>query len=568
MRRRFGAPACWVLLATSTISPALAEDRAQARFDRFEYSGAEPGPAASADEYHNPVLQGFYPDPSIIRVGRDYYLANSTFAYFPGIPIFHSRDLVNWTQIGNAIDRPEQVDFTGLAVSEGMFAPSISERAGRWYMVNVCVQCGGNFVITARDPAGPWSKPIFIKGLDGAIDPSLFFDDDGSCWIVYNGLPPGKPDYDGHRAIWLQRFDTLSGQTTSTRTLLVDGGIDGTRKPVWIEGPHIFKKDGTYYLIAAEGGTGENHSEVVLRSRSVGGPYLPGPANPILTQRDLPAGRAQPVTSAGHSSFVQTQTGQWWAVFLATRPYGGDDYNTGRETFMLPVTWREGWPQILPKGMPIPSVHRRPDLPPQVPAEVPTSGSFTIVDRFDRATLAPYWMMLRTPGHRWFSLRDRQLVLEARAVSIGSRGNPSFLARRQQHANAWVSTAMHFVPEHDGARAGLVAFQNEADWYFVGLVRHGSDVFVELDCRSGSEDPVDGRPLAARPFRAKSGAPLFLKAVAHGNTYDFYYGYAANRWTPLKLGADGTLLSTRRAGGFVGAMLGLYAYDPQAREGR
>jgi xylan 1,4-beta-xylosidase len=546
----------WVALATGPQAVA-----ASARFDWFSYEGTEAQAAPGTNDYHNPILQGFYPDPSLIRVGRDYYLANSTFAYFPGLPIFHSPDLVHWTQIANAVDRADQFHFNGLGVSEGLFAPSISEHDGTWYLVNICVNCGGNFLLTAKDPRGPWSKPIFIRGLDGAIDPSLFFDDDGSAWLVYNGLPPGQPLYDGHRAIWLQRFDTATGQTTSPRTLLVNGGIHPEAKPVWIEGPHIFKKDGFYYLIAAEGGTAENHSEVVLRSRSVSGPYIPGPINPILTQRDLPKDRPVPITSAGHASFVVTPKGEWWAAFLATRPYSDGFHNTGRETFLLPVTWHDGWPHILPRGSPIPVVLPRPDLPSRPHPPVPTSGSFRVVDDFTEKQLAPYWMMLRTPNERWYSLQGGSLVLQARPSGLGERGNPSFLARRQQHANATASTVVRFMPVKDGDRAGLAALQNDAFWYFIGVERRGGRAVITLERRAGSDDPVDGRTVSSVPLEGSAGAPLYLKIAAHGGSYDFYYSYRPNRWQPLKLGEDGTLLSTKRAGGFVGAMFGLYAYS-------
>ena len=561
--RRFGA----LVLAALLTAPAAAAHGA-ARFDWFEYQGSEPTPQASPAEYHNPILQGFYPDPSIIRVGSDYYLANSTFAYFPGIPIFHSRDLVNWTQIGNAVDRPDQFDFTGLAVSEGMFAPSISEHADTWYIVNVCVGCGGNFVITAKDPRGPWSKPTFIRGLDGAIDASLFFDEDGGAWIVYNAPPPGKPLYDGHRAIWLQRFDPATGQTTSKRTLLVNGGIHPKAKPIWIEGPHIFKKDRFYYLIAAEGGTAEGHSEVVLRSRSVNGPYEPGPVNPILTQRDLPSERPLPVTSAGHAQFVQTQNGEWWAAFLATRPYRDDFYNMGRETFLLPVKWHDGWPQILPPGRAIPYSGPRPNLARGAKPTIPTNGSFKVVDSFDGDALPPYWMMLRTPKQPWYSLDGGSLVLQPRPISIGSRGNPSLLARRQQHANASASTVVRYAPAQDGDRAGLVALQNDAYWYFLGEERQGGRVSITLERRAGPTEPENGATVASLPLEAAAGAPLYLRIVARGGAYDFYYGYAPNRWQPLKVDEDGTLLSTKRAGGFVGAVFGLYTYSPQARGGQ
>jgi alpha-N-arabinofuranosidase len=235
--------------STAVPQPALA---GEARFAWFEYIGTDGGPLAE-DEYRNPILAGFYPDPSVVRVGGDYYLVNSTFAWFPGIPVFHSRDLVHWTQIGNAIDRPGMLNFAGLSVSRGVFAPAISWHDGTFYIVNTCVDCGGNFVITARDPAGPWSDPVWLPTVEG-IDPALFFDDDGSAWLVNNREPAGGSTYDGHRALWIERFDPIGLRMMGDPKMIVDGGIDLASKPVWIEGPHIYKHGGRYYLMAAEGG--------------------------------------------------------------------------------------------------------------------------------------------------------------------------------------------------------------------------------------------------------------------------------------------------------------------------
>jgi alpha-N-arabinofuranosidase len=229
------AALAWAGFATAAIADGSAPN---ARFDWFEYAGSDPSDSATSigsGDYRNPILQGFYPDPSLTRVGDDYYLVNSTFAWFPGIPVFRSRDLVSWTQIGNAIDRPEMLDFGRLGLSRGVFAPSIAHHDGLFYILNTCVDCGGNFVITARDPAGPWSDPAWLPDLEGGIDPSLFFDEDGKAYVVNNGAPEGTPRYDGHRAIWIQAFDPRTLRTTGPRTVLVDSGVDSTN-PKWTRG--------------------------------------------------------------------------------------------------------------------------------------------------------------------------------------------------------------------------------------------------------------------------------------------------------------------------------------------
>ena len=195
--------------------------------------------------YTNPILAGFYPDPSICRVDDDYYLTTSTFAYFPGLPIFHSKDLVSWKQIGNAIDRAEQMDFTGAGVSRGLFAPAITYHKGLFYIVCTQIDKLGNFVITAKDPKGPWSNPVAIP-VNG-IDPSLYFDDDDKAYLVYNSIPPNNISlHDGHRTIRMYEFDWKNLKLTGEEKLLINGGTDMAKKPVWIEAPHIFKKNGFY----------------------------------------------------------------------------------------------------------------------------------------------------------------------------------------------------------------------------------------------------------------------------------------------------------------------------------
>ncbi len=564
-----------LLLALFVAAPCVAArpgDAPEAVFEWLEYTGGDPVDtafAAGPGQFRNPVLQGFYPDPSVVRVGADYYLVTSTFGWFPGIPVFHSRDLVHWTQIGNAIDRPDQLDFGRHGLVNGVFAPAIEHRDGVFYIVNTCFPaCGGNYVLTAKDPAGPWSDPVWLPELKGGIDPSLFFDDDGRAWIVNNDVPDGELRYEGHRAIWLQEFDAEKLRTVGPRRVILDGGIVPAEKPEYVEGPHLFKKDGWYYLTAAEGGTGEMHRQVILRSRDVAGPYLAWERNPILTQRDLPRERPHPVTSAGHADLVQTQAGDWWAVFLGNRPIptvstplDGHFVNTGRETFLMPVRWEEGWPRITDPGQAVPLVLDAPRLP-AGSAPLPTRGAFILRDEFDGDRLPFHWMTVRNPRSAWYRLEGGALHLQARGVGLGERDNPSFLARRQQHAHASATTLLRFAARGDGDIAGLAAFQNEDYWYLLGVTReHGTPVVV-VDRRDGRDqgEARTGTRLASAPLPAAAGGqPLYLRIRARGSEYDFEYATAEGQWQTLARGLDGTLLSTSVAGGFTGAVFGLHA---------
>ncbi|WP_309092505.1 family 43 glycosylhydrolase, partial [Phenylobacterium sp.] len=389
----------------------------------------------------------------------------------------------------------------------------------------------------------------------------FFFDDDGRTYVLNNGPPEGRPLYEGHRAIWMQEFDLRGMKAVGPRKVLVNGGVDLSTKPIWIEGPNILKKDGWYYLVCAEGGTAEGHSQVVLRSRQVWGPYEPYPGNPILTQRGLPKERPFPVTSAGHATLVQTQAGDWWATFLATRPYEGDFYNTGRETFLLPVTWKDGWPVILESGATIPQVLRRPKLPKQGPPPLPTNGDFHVRETFDGDKLGFHWVTLRMPKTPWHRLEGGQLRIDARPVALGARGQPSYLGRRQQHLNASAATRVIFTPRRDGDRAGLAALQSDEFFYLLSVGRHGGRTTVRLERRTGQGEPPHGTVVAEAGVPA--GAPVELKIDARGGRYDFAYAVQPGRWTSLARDADGTILSTKTAGGFVGVTFGLYAYSEE-----
>ncbi|MGA1798952.1 glycoside hydrolase family 43 protein [Sphingomonas sp. 4RDLI-65] len=544
-----------LVLAIAAAFPATAQT---ARFERFTYRGRSPEQVSvKAGEYRNPILSGYYPDPSITRVGGDYYLVNSSFAYFPGIPIWHSIDLVNWTQIGNAIDRPGQLDLTGRAISQGVFAPDISYHAGLFYIVTTCVGCKGNFVITAKTPQGPWSDPIWLPTVEG-IDPSIYWEGD-RAYIVNNRAPDEPARYEGHRAIWLQEYDWRAGRMLGESTQLINGGTDIAKKPVWIEGPHIFKRGAFYYLTAAEGGTGVNHSQVVFRSNGLRGPFVPNPGNPILTQRDLPRDRANPISAAGHADLIETQNGEWWAPFLAVRPYAGDRYTIGRETFLLPVTWRNGWPSILEHGKAIPFAVQRPRLPTARPSVPPTSGDFGYTDAFDGCVLPKQWIGIRTPKTPVYRLANGGLELDGGAAIGDLKGVPAFVGRRQQHHIASFTTTLRYVPTEDGARAGLAAVQSDQSSLFFGLSRIAGKPMVALYTR----DKTDIDTLVASAPVDPSGS-VTLAIRANAGTWSFDYRVGEGRTVTLKADLDAALLTTERAGGFVGTVVGPYVFNPRA----
>jgi xylan 1,4-beta-xylosidase len=515
------------------------------------------------EQFTNPILAGFYPDPSICSVNGNYYLVNSTFAYFPGIPVFHSKDLVNWKLIGHVLDRPEQLQLSGFGVSRGLFAPAISHNMGIYYVVCTLVDGGGNFVVTANKAQGPWSNPVWIPQING-IDPSLFFDDDGKSYIVYNSIPPdNKPLYDGHRTIRIYEFDLENLKVSGEEILLVNGGTDIRKKPVWIEAPHIYKINDYYYLMCAEGGTAEQHSEVIFRSKSIDGPYIPYEKNPILTQRHLDPKRKNAITCTGHADLIQTTAGDWWAVFLGCRPYAPFEegfYNTGRETFLAPVGWENGWPVINPDYEEVQFFYPYP-LPRAADSiEIPYSGNFTIKDDFNAEILDANWLFLRTPIEKWFNLKDRKgfLAMNLRPENCADSLNPSFIGHRQQHINSSATISLDFNPQLNNEKAGILIFQNEKHFYFLCKSLKKGNPVVQL-YRSDYTASDDHMILLASQKLETEKGHLFLKITSAGDTYTFSYATQIEQWNLLMDKIDARFLSTRIAGGFVGCVYALYS---------
>ncbi|MDP4089641.1 MAG: glycoside hydrolase family 43 protein [Bacillota bacterium] len=495
----------------------------------------------SVSYFQNPILPGFYPDPSICRVGEDYYLVNSSFAYYPGVPIFHSRDMVHWEQIGHVLDRASQLNLDNLEQSRGIFAPTIRYNKGTYYMITTNVDKGGNFIVTAENPAGPWSDPYWLDA--PGIDPSLFFDDDGKAY--YAGTRPASEGekYSGNWEVWLQELDLKTMKLVGETYPLWRGAL---KEVVWPEGPHLYKINGLYYLMIAEAGTGHEHAVTIARSENITGPYKGNPSNPIVTHRHL--GRNYPIVNVGHADLVETQNGEWWMVLLASRPYGGYYRNLGRETFLAPVTWEDGWPVVSPGTGKVEFSYPVPNLPRECYREK------SKCDNFEGKSLDLTWNFIHTPREEFYSLERRPgfLSLKLRPASITGLEVPSFVGRRQQHINFAAFTAMDFQPQAEGEEAGIVLYQNSRfNFRFTSVQRDGKKFVNLVKCVEGKEEILAEKEASA--------GKLYLKVEAEGQDYSFYFGETPDLCVTLAEKVDGRILSTDVAGGFIGAYIGIYA---------
>lgn len=480
--------------------------------------------------FQNPIIPGFHPDPSICRVGQDYYLVTSTFEYFPAVPVFHSRDLVNWQPIGHCITRDSQLDLSRTASSCGIFAPSLRYHDGTFYMITTDFTGAGHFYVTTDDPAGEWSDPIYVEG--PGFDPDLFFDDDGHTYFI-------REDIGGY-GIRLWEIDLPTGKLIGDEHIIWDGHED----PL-CEAPHLYKKDGWYYLLVAEGGTHRGHCIMIGRSKTVTGPYAPCPANPILTHRNQALSTLQ---ATGHGDLVQTHTGDWWVVFLAIRQEHtiASSHHLGRETFLAPVTWNEeGWPVIN---------HNKPityDMPYEPLPPVPTPPT-PVRDDFSAPKLNLCWNFRRNPLPGSWSTGKEGLILHGRSSSFRDAAPSAFIGRRQQHFNCRAETELEFNPSTGHEEAGLVVIMNETHNDSLAISQRDGCRIIFLRRQIGD--------LSAMVFIgvAPQDGPVRLKVVANPTRYDFYW--SAEEHPEKHCGSGAThYLSTEVAGGFTGVYLGMYA---------
>jgi alpha-N-arabinofuranosidase len=487
-----------------------------------------------AAKYQNPVLPGTHPDPSVCRVGDDYYLVVSSFEYFPGVPIFHSKDLVHYRQLGYVLTRESQLSLAKSKSSQGVFAATIRHHDGVFYVVTTDVAENCSFYVTATDPAGPWSEPLRVKEDVFTMDPSLFFDDDGRVYYTRHGeLRDG--------AIFQAGIDISTGKLLEAPRQIWRG-----TGGIWPEGPHLYKVDGTYYLMISEGGTSYDHMITVARSASPFGPFEAFENNPVLTHRDLPA---HPIQATGHADLVQTQEGHWWMVLLGIRPSTERHHHIGRETFLAPVTWKDGWP-VVNAGKPLELIMSGEGLPPTHPFEAESER-----DEFDETELRVAWRYVRNPALKNYSLSERPgfLRLFGTNISMSDVGSPTLVVRPQTSLRTRIATELHIEPK-TRQLAGLVVRGNEDNHYQLlveGLGAPGERAVVLRTRIDGKSEDV------AR--RALNPGPVTLTVQGEKSHYSF--SFSAGGGAPVTLGSAPTSsFGFEKTGSFTGAFVGLYAH--------
>lgn len=472
--------------------------------------------------YQNPVIPGFYPDPSVCRVGEDYYLVNSTFEYFPDVPVFHSKDLVNWKQIGHCIDRKEQING-----EINIFAPTIRYHDGTFYMITTNVAHGGNFYVTAKDPAGPWSDAIWVDMPE--IDPDLFFDDDGRAYVTTSTFE-------------IAEIDIKTGKLLSERRKIWNS--TGGRYP---EAPHIYKKDGFYYLLAAEGGTEEAHMVTIARSHNIWGPYIENPANPIATHV-IVAGMGKPIQGIGHADIVQAHDDSWWMVIHGYRSVTGypPHHILGRETCLVPVSWPKGeWPVVNGNGtVDVEMTHATLPL-------VPVDAKPARTD-FNAPELGLEWNYINPPTGKNIQLDSNEgtLTLMGSDIQIGDDGSPAFVGRRLTDISFSATTRLEFDPENENEEAGMT------------LVNNGSHFDIMVNTKNGNRYLVVKLQFGRTTYHSKEIElePGFVDLKIEGNGPEFIFSYGQNNkdFETVEIAAA-RFISTQTVGWFTGVYVGLYA---------
>lgn len=502
----------------------------------------------------NPILTGFNPDASFLRVGEDYYIATSTFEWFPGVQLYHSRDLANWELIPHALQRKSQLCLSGNPSSGGIWAPALSYHNGTYYLLYTDVKARKgvykdlyNYLVTADNINGPWSEPIYLNG--SGFDPYLFHDEDGTKWLL-NMQWDFRDHHNRFGGIIMQQYDEKEQKLVGPIRKIYEGTDIGVT-----EAPQVFKKDGYYYLLVAEGGTGSNHAATLARSRNLEGPYKTDPLYPILTTRGNPE---YPLQNAGHGMLVETQNGEWYMSHICSRPFSGTKYNPlGRETSLQRCVWTEdGWLRLAHGGR-LPALEAPlPDLAPHPFREMLAR------DDFDETALGHQYQTLRVPAEEsWLSLCERPGYLRLRGrESLHSWHQQSMVARRLQHFNCTVETKMDYEPEHFMQMAGLVFYYDEGDYFYLRVTKENGNgrrlgVVYSMNGKYGED--------RANELSVEGWSTYYLRAIVSNRSLQFFASPNGNQWEAVGDELDMCVLTDEYGGklGFTGTMIGLCAQD-------
>jgi xylan 1,4-beta-xylosidase len=546
------------------------------------------GPTINSAVIRNPVLPGSHPDPSILRVGDEYILATSTFEWYPGVRLHRSRQLAQWSPVGagGALDELRLLDLAGCPDSGGVWAPNLTYIEGLFHLVysNVTAYSGGftdcaNYLVTAPSIEGPWSDPVFLhaRGFDASL-----FHDGGESWLLNVALD-WRPGHGGSAGLEATRYDRAARR-------LVGGPqrIELPEQAGWIEGPNLYRVGDWYYLFTADGGTGYDHQVTVARSRTLHGPYERDQHGPLITARERPDLALQ---KAGHGSLVETAKGDWYLAYLVARPQGRrGPCILGRETALAPVTWTaDGWPRV-PGGLPsltVPAPGIADPAPTSISASASTSGddprggesALPQRDGFDAPRLAPCWSTLRRPASPdWMSLTDRASHLRLRGgasprslASGGVGGGASLVARRADAPRCSFEAAIDYQPTDIRQLAGITAYYNSENWYFLHVTVDDEERRV-LRVVASDRGRLTLNESGQVVLGADGSGPLRLGLDLDGAALAFRYETGDGRWQRLGPEFDATVLSDEhvmvfdegggiRTLGFTGAFLGLWAWD-------
>lgn len=514
----------------------------------------------------NPIIPGYYPDPTICRVGDDFYLACSSFEMNPGIPIFHSKDLAHWEQIGNAMTMENGFHMEKNTLVGGVMAPTLRYHNGVFYIINTNFSDKGNYIITAENPAGPWSEPHWLTDVPG-IDASIFFDHDGQAYIMGTGNVWDNGAGVKERGIWLAKYDMEKFCMAGEPVTIFNSALRVGSSP---EAPHLYHIGEYYYLVIAEGGTEHYHAVMVARSKEIFGFYEGNPANPVMTHRHM--GFTSPIINVGHADLIDLPDGRWYAVMLASRLIDKKYKNLGRETFICPVVWERDWPLFSPETGKVEWEYESPDS-----LSWTEEGTKKTRYDFDTDELEPEWVSLGTPYEPFHSIQDsklsircirQKLVEELKPMSMdGELQYDQYVAmwaQRQCAIHTTIACRMTFTPENDES-AGLAIVQamnhqihleraQEDGKQVVRLVMYTAD-FSCPPYFPGFESETHRTVLAQTEWEEKD---IVLEIEMDGESFTFRYGTSKDEMHVLRT-ADGGMINPEKVGCMTGTVMGMFA---------